>query len=357
MSNELIRGKQSCNLVEIRFIRLIIAQILIEDEELSTYTTTVREFSDFFNIDASNIYRDIQTLCVNLRRKDVLVSSGDTKKPWKSIGWFDSVSYDGEGKITFKFSEEIRPYVWGLRELFTKCQLKNLILLHSVYSIRLYELILMEKNEKHKNQVKFSVSFLREILLYKDIGNMKNEMYPKFGLFRNKVIEPAIAEINKYTDIIVECEFIKTGRTITDVLFIVKNKQQLKTVISEKVDPLVEVGETESEIPDFIKRMLLLPECDIKKIYDSAGGNYKLIEEKYQLAKQQSKIANLAGWMLKAVKEDFQVVQTIGSVKKNTFNDFPQRDYSNKDFSEIEQKLFNIDYLNDWDKTSRRRSV
>lgn len=329
MSNELIRGKQNCSLVEIRFIRLIIAQILIEDQELKTYTTTVREFADFFAIDASNIYRDLQTLCVKLRRKDVLVSSGDAKQPWKSIGWFDGVYYDGVGKITFKFSEEIRPY----------------------------ELILMEKNEKHRNEVKLTVKFLREILLYKDIEKKEKEMYPKFGSFRAKVIEPAIAEINKYTDITVECEFIKTGRAVTDIVFKVRNKEQLKKISERKEHIVQKVDDTAMEIPYSIKSILPLREEDIIEIMYAANGNCELVEEKYQLAQRQRKISNLTGWMIKAIKEDYKMIETVERAKQNQFNDFPQREYSKEEFAEIERKLLNIDYTSELQRKSRRRSL
>ena len=47
------------------------------------------------------------------------------------------------------------------------------------------------------------------------------DKYPNFKDFRVNVLEPAMEDINTYTDIKVKYEAIKTGRKITDIEFII----------------------------------------------------------------------------------------------------------------------------------------
>jgi plasmid replication initiation protein len=50
-------------------------------------------------------------------------------------------------------------------------------------------------------------------------GTEKITSYDNFGVNRQKVIEPAIKEINEKTDIKMSYDAIKTGRTVTSIKF------------------------------------------------------------------------------------------------------------------------------------------
>ena len=53
-----------------------------------------------------------------------------------------------------------------------------------------------------------------------------DEVYKDFGILRLKTIEPALAEINEKTDIIMRYEVIKTGRSITSIKFFAEKKKE-----------------------------------------------------------------------------------------------------------------------------------
>jgi plasmid replication initiation protein len=92
--------------------------------------------------------------------------------------------------------------------------------------VRLYELA---KSYAYKGQVDISVDALRE--------NLMADVYPAFGNFKQRVLAPAIKEINEYTDIEVtyDCitdkgELVKgrlQGKRITHLRFYIKNKDTL----------------------------------------------------------------------------------------------------------------------------------
>ena len=79
-------------------------------------------------------------------------------------------------------------------------------------------------------------------------------------------------------------------------------------------------------------------DIEARAILKAANGNIEKIKEKYNIISQLSKVNNLVGAMLKALKENWTI--TIKE-KVSTFNNYEQRPY---DFDELEKKLLG------WDK-------
>ena len=79
------------------------------------------------------------------------------------------------------------------------------------------------------------------------IGLQPNE-YKPMNNFKNRVLDPAIKQINEHTDITVKVEQHKTGRSITGFSFKFKSKPQAKIekTINPKRDP---------NTPDFFIKM------------------------------------------------------------------------------------------------------
>ena len=128
--------------------------------------------------------------------------------------WINNASYDGNGVLTIKLSDEIKPFVLELNKYYTQYQLKNINNIESIYGLRLYEILKCDDNKakETKNIFKYSMQELREML------NCE-KTFKQFGQFKEKVIEKGINEINKHTDFEVEVKYIKTGRKITHIEF------------------------------------------------------------------------------------------------------------------------------------------
>ena len=52
--------------------------------------------------------------------------------------------------------------------------------------------------------------------------------YPEFKILNRAVIKPSVDELNQHTDLVVEYETIKKGRTVTALAFTFKQNKQLK---------------------------------------------------------------------------------------------------------------------------------
>jgi len=79
-----------------------------------------------------------------------------------------------------------------------------------------------------------------------------------------------------------------------------------------------------------------------KSLLDTANGDINIIKEKYKYSETVPKIDNIVGWVINAIKKDYQPPK--GKVKTDTFTNYEQRVY---DFDDLEKKLLG------WDKEER----
>lgn len=213
-ANDIIRGKQSMTLQTARLIRLLITQVVKEDKDLKTYICKISDLATFLNVDSSNLYRDIREICECAMKSVVYIGTGNPKQPWRMFHWVDTAEYDGEGILTLRLSDEIKPYVLELEKWFTQYQLKNILEFNSYYAIRLYEIIKCADGEARNSQeaLNFEIEELRQ---YFDCENK----YAAFKDFRKRVIEVAIREINAKSDIYINPTYKKHGRAIRSIDF------------------------------------------------------------------------------------------------------------------------------------------
>ena len=113
------------------------------------------------------------------------------------------------GKVIIKISDDVMPYLYNLQEKFTSYELYQILALKGSHSIALYELF---KSYLFRKSVKFSIDDIKKYLSLED-------KYKEYKEFRRRVIEPAVKEINEYTDLQVEWEPIKKGRTYVGIHF------------------------------------------------------------------------------------------------------------------------------------------
>lgn len=221
VASKVIKGKQTMTLQTARMIRLIVSQVAMKDTDLQTYTGNVVDLAKFLGIPKNDMYRDIRKLCANMMNSHIYLGTENPKSPWKMIHWVSTAEYDGEGNVTIKLSEEIKPYVLGLNEYFTRYKLGEILSLNSYYAIRLYEIILCELGERrHKTvdkyinaeEVTLTIETLRAYL------GCENKL-KKMNDFYKKAIKIAIDEINEKTGIYIMATYKKKGRKVESIAF------------------------------------------------------------------------------------------------------------------------------------------
>ena len=99
-----------------------------------------------------------------------------------------------------------------LHERFASYKLKQIAGLKSTYSIRLLEFL---------TQFKATGKLIIELDRFKDRLGIKDE-YKRFTNLRMRVIEPAIKELQEKSNLVINWNPIKSGKTIKQLEFIFK---------------------------------------------------------------------------------------------------------------------------------------
>ncbi|WP_228394513.1 replication initiation protein, partial [Pseudomonas helleri] len=97
------------------------------------------------------------------------------------------------------------PYLTELTKQFTKYALVDVAKMDSTHAIRMYELIMQWESVGRRE---ISIDELREWFQLQD-------KYPSIKDFKLRVLDPAIAQINEHSPIMVGWTQKKTGRKIT----------------------------------------------------------------------------------------------------------------------------------------------
>jgi Initiator Replication protein len=125
------------------------------------------------------------------------------------------IDFSKQGYVRISIHPDMRQMLLQLKKSFTTYEMKHIVKL-GVYSIRIYELL---KQYEKIGRRKFRIDEMMRLF------ELTTE-YTRFSNFHQKVINPAIKEINKYTDLQVDTpQKIKEGRKTVALLFTFRKKE------------------------------------------------------------------------------------------------------------------------------------
>lgn len=215
-SNDLIRKNRfSLSITEQKVVLYLISKIKPTDTDLFEYELDIKDFCEVCGIEYKPNLSYLKEIIKNLRDKSMWITLPD--KSETLVSWIEKpYLFPDTGKVKVRLDRDMIPYLLQMKENFTKYELIAVLALKSKFSLRLYEIL---KSYEYIGQVELSVSNLREMLM------LENE-YPKMADFKRYVIDKALDEINRFTDIEIDYEPIKTGKAITGFLFTVQKVEE-----------------------------------------------------------------------------------------------------------------------------------
>lgn len=229
-SNKLIEAIQTLSLVEARLLQLAIIDArntghgLELDQPLEI---NAKRYAKAFHVTDDAAYIALMDAEDSLFKRQFTITNSDgsiTKSRWIQ----DANYQRGEGKIFVTLTRVVRKEVTridGLEQYFTQYRLEQTSKLSSVYAIRLYELLIQWKSVG-KTHV-FKLDYFRN-----QLGLGVNE-YIKMGNFKARVLDLAVDQINRHSDMKVKYEQEKIGRKIVGFKFVFKIKEKYKSINSE----------------------------------------------------------------------------------------------------------------------------
>lgn len=226
-TNQLNMALQALSKVEVRMIQLAIVDARETNTGLDTNTPLrldAMRYAEMFGGTRQNAYDAMK------RAEDTLFNRrftyvDDNGKAIKSR-WLQQVQYfDGEGAIELVFTVAVVngiSRINGLENFFTSYLLEQTVNLNSIYSVRLYELLVQWKTAKKTP--------LFELEKFRGQMGIGVNEYKQMNDFKRRVLDSAVDEINEKTDLKVSYEQEKRGRKIIGFKFTVKEKDKPKTV-------------------------------------------------------------------------------------------------------------------------------
>jgi len=194
---------------------------LRKDDTSGIYEIVVKDLSAVTGKKYAYNYLRKATEAMGSRMFEVL-----TDKSYKQLWMFQHIEYiTGEGRIEVKLSESIRPYLFDLKNNFTSFELLSALRLTSKHAKRIYALCSQWKDLGATKR--FEISELKRMLnLIDDKGN---EEYTEITMFKRKVLDVAVKQINEHTDLSISYTLEKEGRAFKSVIFTV-NQQAVDVV-------------------------------------------------------------------------------------------------------------------------------
>ena len=234
-SNRLVEASYRLSLNEQRIILYAICRCREEQKGLFPdlpVTITADSFAKQFpSIDKTNVYRQLKEAMDALYERSVTLHDTDPASGHarvKKTRWVSEAAYvDGAGNVQVIFTPEVIKYVTRLEAEFTSYQLEKVGHMTSAHAVRIYELLAQHREIGSRT---LNLVWLRETL------QIEPDEYKLTTNFIRKVIDVAVEQINKHSDLTVSYKPVKTGRAITDFAFKIKAKDRKPKAASSASD-------------------------------------------------------------------------------------------------------------------------
>jgi len=212
------------------------------------------------------------------------------------------------GVTEFTFSEDMIE-ILDDPKVFSIVNLAIQNLFDSVHAMNLYDTVLRFRNVR-------STGFI-PLEKWRKIIGAEDECYKTFKTFNYAVLKPAIEEINRKGEIIIEPEFKRLGRKVEFIKFTIEEKYQAGP---KAVEAYPERQRARERIQAF---GLSAKEADAEMAkYDITyvNENLDVVEERVRNTKR--KISNYSAYLKKALEEDWRpgvvtIDQQIGDEQKD----------------------------------------
>lgn len=234
-SNRMIEASYRLTLNEQRIILYAICQGREEDKLLlpnEPVVITAEAFlKQFPSVEKGSVYEQLKEAMDALYDRSVTLYETDVDTGLPQVSktrWISKASYvDGAGRIKVVFTSDVIKYITRLEEEFTSYQLEKVGRMTSAHAVRIYELLAQHRSIGNRT---LNLKSLRETL------GVEPGEYKLTADFIRKVIEVAVDQINKHSDLTVSYKPQKTSRAITDFMFKIRDKDHKRKVTGPASD-------------------------------------------------------------------------------------------------------------------------
>ena len=206
------KGRHQLSLQEQRCVLYAISKITPSDTAFNEYVLDIKDLYAVCGLQKES-YTELKNMMIGLKSKCWWMPMKNDPDTESAVSWFNTVRTNKKsGKVTIKFHEDMMPYLLeltGSDGFYTGYNLRFVLPMSSQYAPRLYELL--KSYQKNNEAWFFEVDKLKRLL--------GAENYKDFKDFRRRALDPAVKEINEYTDLNIAYKAEKQGVKYSRVTF------------------------------------------------------------------------------------------------------------------------------------------
>ncbi len=201
---------------DLKMLRFIISQCKKGDKEFFEYEFSASSIAEHFNMDKSNLIREARDMTEKrLFNCNLMIGTEDDHRLFHL---FRECRYKG-GVFTMQMDEKAADLFLRLEERFTEIPIAPILEMRNKNSIRIYELICQKFMGKYPfsnnaTSVEASIEELRKIT-----DTEKQKSYDKAGHFKERILNPALAEIENCADWKIIVGHKKKGKKVDGFMF------------------------------------------------------------------------------------------------------------------------------------------
>lgn len=300
--NDLITARYDLNLVEQKIILYAVTKIDTNKENFNIINIKVQEVAELMESENIRRYSEFRNVANGLMDRKVYLKD----RPNLDVRWLASSEYVGDGIIELEFSEKLIPYLLQLKERFTRYELKNILYLKNKHSIRIYELM---KQYENIGKREFELEEFKRLLMIEG-------QYERIYDLDRFVLNVAVDEVNKSTDININFEKIKKGRKVVGLLFTIVSKNKDEKIYIDYLKEFYNIQEMKSKMglstENFsAKQIMSIYEKAVEKAGNEDIDLFEYIRLNYFNIKDKAR--NKYAYLLKALDNDF--ASAIGQIR------------------------------------------
>ena len=236
ISHEINESIFNLSAMSLDLLCVILAQIKKEDTEFKFYKLGVSTIEKRINrkLNRDSFKKSMQEL--ESATLDIL---------GESIKWFEVFNFESSlGILEIKLNEQLKPYLLNLESRFVLAQLDSILNLNGYYSKRFYLLLAQYKKMQ---KCKYDLIKLHKIL------STPNSIQKLYSNFKSRVLDFSMNEINQNTELTVEYEEKKIGKSVNSLDFRIRKIDKLK--IESVANDLKEVKQNRgvNAVEDWLK--------------------------------------------------------------------------------------------------------
>lgn len=294
---EIVHISNSISFLQRKLVNVLLFNAYKDLLTREVHTITSKELLTMLDLDYNNLgfLKDAFRALMNVKIEWSILDEKAQREKWEISTILSQAGIDGN-ICSYAYSPLVRdklynPQVYALIDLSIQSKFR------SGYGFALYENCLRFRSEKSTQW--FTIETFRKL-----VGASEDSSRAEFKVLNRDVIKPAVEEVNAVSNLIITAEFKRVMRRVTEIRFLIEEKQQALLDLSAEVFDEA----TLTRLKDFgIQERQAKSELAVHSV-EYVNGVLDYVEHRITLGKVQTD--NIPAYTAKALREGYMLTET-----------------------------------------------